>query len=151
MARKKNGNRTPGYVEARIRDMLQGFETEPQSTVLDVYGAPSAPDKVKGELQIRLARYTDSDAAHLKATGLIQIRDAAEPETLRYLDAIDASLRGHYGADNTDLARFGVKPKKAPRKLTAEEQLQKVEQARKTRAEHEGKGPTPTPGQATGK
>jgi hypothetical protein len=111
MGRKKTGSRNPGNVETRIRDMLQGFETEPQSTVLDVYGAPSAPDKVKGELQTRLARYTDSDAAHLTATRLIAIRDAAEAETLRYLDALDASLRGHYGAESTDLARFGVKPK----------------------------------------
>jgi hypothetical protein len=151
MARKKNGNRHPSSVEARIREMLQGFETEPQSTVLDVYGVPSAPDKLRGELQTRLARYTDSDAAQLAATKLIEVRDAAEPETLRYLDAIDASLRGHYGAESSDLARFGVKPKKAPRKLTAEERLHQVEQLRKTRAEHEGKGPTTTPGQATGK
>ncbi len=128
-------NDTPAQVEARIAARITGVGSKlTGAKPLEVLGDDYPADKLTAKLQSLQVPYTDSNEAHQASSKAVQARDAAEPETLRFLDALDSSVRSRYGDDSPDLESFGIAKKKSPRKLTPEQKLAKAEKARLTRA-----------------
>jgi hypothetical protein len=65
-----------------------------------------------------------------------------EPSQRRFLNDLEAAVKGQLGVDNADLVKFGYKPKKTPRTLTPAERVAKQEKATATRAKHHPKPET---------
>ncbi len=144
MARRASKAHNPGNVEARIKARIEGLQKLPSTVSLDVAGVPSAPSQLASELQTREAKYQVADLAHRTLTDAVKDRNDAEPETLSRLDDVDAAIVAHFGASSSQLADFGMTPKKDPRKLSAEELVAREKKAAETRAENHPK-PAPKP------
>ena len=144
MAKKAGKGNHPGSIEARIKARVEGLQKLPPAVSLDVAGVPSAPSQLASELQTRGGKYQVADLAHRAATDAVKDRNDSEPETLVRLDAVDAAIIAHFGATSSQLADFGMTPKKAPRKLTSEELVAREKKAAETRAENHPK-PAPPP------
>jgi hypothetical protein len=134
MTIKVTKNQNPGMVETRVKAMADGLKKMPSSEFLDVRGAQSAPDSLATEFVTRGNRYDDADTAIHAAKLAVEARDQAQPETVRRLDAVEEALRSHFGPSNPRLSDFGIKPRKAPRTLTPEQQQEKVAKLRASRA-----------------
>ncbi|HZU98843.1 MAG TPA: hypothetical protein VFF73_19205 [Planctomycetota bacterium] len=141
-----NKSSGPGRVELRIQNLLAGLaKLSPQET-LDVLGTSSAPGTVTSELGKRLVPYTDSNTAHQAASEAVKARDAAEPETVSYIEGVEAAVVSHFGATSERLTDFGLKPRKAPRKPTPEERLARTVKSNATRARvKQARAATPAP------
>ena len=141
MSRNNQGG-NPGSVEARINALIKGLQGVPATENFDVEGTGTSPASLTSELVGRAVPYSTANQAHQASTNAIRARDVAEPETLARLDAIEASIRNHYGDKNPKLRDFGLAPRKAARSLTPEEQAHKVAALRATRAKdgHVAKG-----------
>jgi hypothetical protein len=79
------------------------------------------------------APYDAVAEAHVVYEAKLQARIAAEPETAKFLAAFQHSIQSALGTDNPELAKFGIKPRKPPRKLTAAENEARAAKARATR------------------
>ncbi|HZU99391.1 MAG TPA: hypothetical protein VFF73_21970 [Planctomycetota bacterium] len=131
---KRDKSKGPGHIELRIQNLLAGLaKLSPQET-LDVLGTSSAPGTVSSELGKRLVPYTDANAAHQAASEAVKARDAAEAETVSYVEGVEAAVVSHFGATNQRLADFGLTPRKARRKATPAERLARTQKANATRA-----------------
>ncbi len=151
MSIKVTKNLNPGMVETRVKAMVDGLKKMPSSELLDVLGAQSAPDSLATEFVTRGNLYGAADTATHAAKLATEARDFAQPETVSRLDAVEEALRSHFGPSNPRLADFGIKPRKAPRKLTPEQQQEKVAKLRAARAQRKkAKAATPPPPPAGG-
>jgi hypothetical protein len=148
MLNKVKKAKGPGHVELRIQNLLAGLaKLSPQET-LDVLGTSSAPSTVSSELGKRLAPYTDANTAHQAASEAVKARDAAEADTVSYVEGVEAAVVSHFGATNQRLADFGLAPRKARRKATPAERLARTQKANATRArvkQARAAQPTPAP------
>ncbi len=130
---KKNHNH-PAQAEARIAARITGAESKlTGAKPLDVQGDDYTQDQLVAKLQSLKVPYTASNEAHVTSSKAVQARVAAEPATLRFLDALDNSVKNRFGDDSPDLESFGIAPKKPKRKLTPAQNLAKAEKSRLTR------------------
>ncbi|HZU96792.1 MAG TPA: hypothetical protein VFF73_08885 [Planctomycetota bacterium] len=144
MSSTKSMSHNPGAVVDRINNLLEGFKKIPASEQFDVVGTLAGPAALTTELEGRKVVYTNHDQAEAAAKNAKTARDAAEPETVSRIDAIEGSIRTHYGEEAPELTYFGLKPRKARRKQTPEEHAATVAKARATRAAKKAaKAPTP--------
>jgi len=98
-----------------------------------VLGTSSAPGTISSQLGQMLAPYTTTDSARQAWSDEVKARDAAQPATVKFIEGIEAAVKSHFGSTSQRLTDFGLKPKKAPRKLTPEERLAATEKAKATR------------------
>ncbi len=145
--RSNHQNDNPAQVEARIAARITGAESKlTGAKPLEVLGDDYSGDQLVAKLRSLQGPYISSNEAHQASSKAIQVRQAAEPATVRFLDALDSSVRSRFSDDSPDLESFGIAPKKAPRKLTPEKHLAKTEKARLTRARRKAafaKDPSP--------
>jgi len=131
----KKMNRNPGNTGDRINKLIVGIQSKiPATDSLDVLGALTKPSDVLAGLNTRNTPYVVADGAHTALTAAVKVRDEAEADTLRYVEAVESGIKAHLGDTNPDLISFGITPKRAPRALTADEKAQKVAALRATRA-----------------
>ncbi len=133
MAKHKNEN--PAQVEARIAAHLDGAANKLSSgETLRVLGVTYNSQQLTAELGSRRAPYTTVDGAHEALTTAVKTRDAAQPGTIAFLDALDQAVGANFGPTSPSVESFGVTPRKARRKLTPDEKRARAEKARLTRA-----------------
>jgi urease accessory protein UreF len=154
MAKRITNGHSPGRIQARVKALLDGVQQKLSSSSkpLEVAGVDNTNVDLANTLNVILARYVAPDAAHQAWQVSVRARDAAETQDMAQIDAIESALKNRYGATSPELQAFGMKPRKAPRKLTAQQREAATEKARETRAEHEtasGAGVTTTPVQPT--
>jgi hypothetical protein len=131
----KHKNENPASVEARIVSHLDGATNQLSSgETLQVLGVSYNAQQLTAKLGSLRALYTTTDQTHVAWSEAVKARDAARPETLAFLEALDLAVGAKYGPTNQSVENFGVTPRKAPRKLTADEKRAKAEKARLTRA-----------------
>ena len=150
MAKRMTNGHSPGKIQARVKALLDGVQQKLSSSTkpLEVAGVDNTNVDLANTLNVILARYVAPDAAHQAWQVSVRARDAAETQDMAQIDAIESALRNRYGATSPELLAFGIKPKKQPRKLTAQQREAATEKARETRAEHghvSGAGVTTTP------
>lgn len=121
--------------------MLAGIPSLPVTLSLDVAGVPMTPQQLASGLQQCDAPYLTVGQTHRAWSDAVQARNQAEPGTIQFLDNVENALKGHFGATNSQLEDFGIKPKSAPRKLTSAEYAERAEKAQKTRDANGTKGP----------
>ena len=148
MSRKQD--QTPARVEARIAARIKGTATElGTGETLDVLGVKFDAGQLTAKLQSHQVPYTTTDQAHHAFSEAAKARDAAQPGTLEFLDALDRAVEGKFGPRSPRIESFGISPRKAPRTLTPEQKLAKAEKARLTRAKLKAaraKAPAPPSG-----
>ena len=137
MSKKNQSHSNPAEVEARIAARITGAESKlTGAKPLDVQGDDYTSDKLVAKLQSFQGPYITSSEAHQASSKAIQARVATEPATLRFLDALDNSVKNRFGDDSPDLESFGIAPKKPKRTLTPAQKFAKAEKSRLTRAKH---------------
>jgi hypothetical protein len=133
MAKHKNDH--PAEVEARIVAHLDGAASKLSSgETLRVLGATYDAQHLTAELSSRRVPYTTTNGAHEALSEAVKARDAAQPGTIAFLDALDLAVGANFGPTSQSVESFGVTPRKARRKLTADEKRAQAEKARLTRA-----------------
>ncbi len=157
MSKKNQSHTNPAEVEARIAARITGAEIKlTGAKPLDVQGDDYTQDQLVAKLQSLQVPYTASSEAHVASSKAVDAREAAEPATLRFLDALDNSVKNRFGDDSPDLESFGIAPKKPKRTLTPAQKFAKAEKSRLTRAKRKAAlaqdssppapaGGTPTP------
>ncbi len=63
----------------------------------------------------------------------LQARDEADAQNTAVIDSITSGVRGAVGSSPTALAPYGLKPRKDPEPLTAEQNVEKAAKALATR------------------
>jgi hypothetical protein len=144
-SKKEHDN--PAAVAARIVNFLTGVASKlTGANPLDVLGVDYTAGQLTGKLQSIQAPYTAADEAHRASTKAVQVRDAAEPDALQFLDALVHAVINRFGETSPDLEAFGIQPRKKRRTLTPEQKLARAQKARATRAKHkESAGPDSPP------
>ncbi len=133
MSKHKNDN--PAQVEARIVAHMDGAATKLQTgETLQVLGVPYDSQQLGAKLGTMRVPYTTVDGAHEAFSTAVKARDAAQPETLAFLEALDQAVGAKYGPKSQSVEGFGITPRKTPRVLTPDEKRAKAEKARLTRA-----------------
>jgi len=126
-------SKDPGHVQLRIQELLAGLAKLGPQENLDLLGTSSAPGAISSQLGQLLVPFTTADQAHQAVSEAVKARDAAQPATVAFVKAIEAAVVSHFGATSARLTDFGLKPRKAPRKLTPAERLAATEKAKATR------------------
>src|ERR1700731_4315721 len=96
MTARVSKHSNPAAVVDRIDNLLNGFKQIPASVQLDVLGTIAAPATLTSELEGRKTLYTTHDQAEVAAKNAKTARDAAQPDTVARVDAIEAAVRSHY-------------------------------------------------------
>jgi hypothetical protein len=144
-------SKDPGHVQARIQNLLSGLAKLGPQENLDVLGTSSAPGTLSSQLGTMLVPFTTADQAHQAVSEAVKARDAGRPDTVKFIEGIEAAVKSHFGASSPRLTDFGMKPKKAPRKLTPEERLAATEKAKATRTRvKQARAAQPAPAPKTG-
>ncbi|HZU95478.1 MAG TPA: hypothetical protein VFF73_02140 [Planctomycetota bacterium] len=100
----------------------------------------SIPDLDKA-LATEEAYYDNASAAHVASQAAVRERDARVGTARALVDDFKSAIRGLLGTQNETLLQFGVKPKKAARKLTADEKALAAARNRATRKARGTVGP----------
>jgi hypothetical protein len=132
----------PKGLRLELQQMLQGWQSviPSDSTMLSSAGSLTQA-AVVGKLQEWLGAYTALDA---QATAYKQARvpvQSMQAEARQYLAALKLALANALGPQSPQLEQFGLKPKKAPRPLTSQQQAVKAAKALVTRKLRGTKGP----------
>ncbi len=130
----KKNQENPTAVEVRINARIKGAETKLGGASLQVLGVPYDSGSLKVKLESLLAPHTSTNDADEAASVARKARDAAQPGTLEFLDALDRAVEGQYGSSSPALEAFGISPRKTRRVLTPEEKLAQAQKSRATRA-----------------
>ncbi len=133
MSKNKNGN--PARLEARIVAHLDGVANKLQSgDPLQVLGVTYNSQQLAAQLGSLRVPFTTANGAHEALKAAVEARDAAEPATVAFLDALDLAVGAKFGPMSQSVESFGVAPPKARRKLTPDQKRARAEKARLTRA-----------------
>ena len=131
----QNKNDSPAKVEARIVAHIDGAVNKLQSgETLQVLGVAYDSLRLMAKLGSMRAPYSTVNGAHEALATAIDVRAAAQPDTVAFLDALDMAVGANYGPTSQSVESFGVTPRKARRKLTPDEKRARAEKARLTRA-----------------
>lgn len=147
----KKSKTDPGHVQLRIQALLAGLAKLGAQEILDVLGTSSAPGTISSQLGQMLVPFTTADQARQAASEAVKERDDAQPATMAFVEAVEAAVISHFGATSSRLTDFGLKPRKAPRKLTAAERLAATDKANATRTRvKQARAAQPAPAPKTG-
>ena len=124
---------SPKYLASRITGLIAGFQKLAPSEQFDVLGAVSGPPALATELQGLLAPITGADDAELAAKQARESRDAAHPNTIARVDAIEEAVRSHYGSKSSDLKNFGLEPRKERKKPSPAQRADTAARSKATR------------------
>ncbi|HZU98001.1 MAG TPA: hypothetical protein VFF73_14960 [Planctomycetota bacterium] len=125
---------SPKALATRIENLIGGFSKLSPSEQFDVLGTVSGPPSLVTELQGHLAPITGADDAELAAKKARQSRDAAHPNTIARVEAIEEAVRSHFGSKSSDLTNFGLAPRKKPTKPSPAKRAASAAKAKATRA-----------------
>ncbi len=142
MSESKSVDRSePGGLEHALATMLAGVTSAfPAGAVLTMgsvgYDAAALVHKLDGYV----AEHQAVHDARVALDAKVAARNAHKAESRDFLAQLEAALRGLLGPASTELAKFGLKPKRAPRPRSSEQTLLQAEKARKTRERRGTKG-----------
>jgi hypothetical protein len=130
----------PKGLRLQLQQMMQGWQavipagsTMPSVTAGSSAGVSLSQPAVVAQLQSYLGDYTSQDAAALAMTNVRAQLAKDKPAAKSYLAELKAALSAFFGASSPQLAQFGLKPKKAAKKLTAQELAASTAKAAATR------------------
>ena len=124
---------SPKALATRIENLIGGFQKLSPSEQFDVLGNVSGPPSLVTELKGHLAPITGADDAELAAKKARQSRDAAHPNTIARVEAIEEAVRSHYGKKSPKLVDFGLTPTKDRAKPSPQQHATSVAKANATR------------------
>ncbi len=142
----------PKEIELRIDARSKGAATKLGGNSLQVLGVSYDAVSLPAKLQSLRAPYSATNDADEVASAARKVRDAAQPGTLEFLDALDKAVEGQYGSSSDVLEAFGISPRKPRRVLTLEEKLAQAQKSRATRARiraARAQAPAPAPPSGT--
>jgi hypothetical protein len=125
---------SPKEVELRIDARSKGAATKLGAASLQILGVSYDSVSLPAKLQSLRVPYSSTNDADEVASAARKVRDAAQPGTLEFLDALDAAVEGQYGSSSDVLEAFGISRRKPRRVLTPEEKLAQAQKSRATRA-----------------
>ena len=123
----------------RIEDALQAAIAGVKSELADgasltLAGAVFSKAELISALETDLSHILATREAFLAYKSALQARNGSAAEVEAHLATLRIALAGQYGDGSSELAKFGMKPRKPRTPLTAEQELAKVTNARTTRA-----------------
>jgi hypothetical protein len=116
---------------ALVSGIQKHFSTVPQLTFA---GGTLTPSQVEAQLQAFATLRSDVNAARTAMEAKLSAERAKGPALRVFLLEFVSFVRATFGASPDTLADFGLKPKKAPTPLTADEKAAKAAKAKATRA-----------------
>jgi len=124
----------PGGLELSLEAMLAGVKSAlPAGAVLTMGSVGYDATALAAKLEGYVAEHQAVHDARVVLSAKKLVRDGHKAESRGFLAQLEAGLRGLLGPGSPELAKFGLKPKKAPAPRTSEQQLLQAEKARKTR------------------
>ncbi|HZU97828.1 MAG TPA: hypothetical protein VFF73_14095 [Planctomycetota bacterium] len=122
MTRKNsNRSRSPKSIKARLVALAKGLRTSLKPTdVLDLGGNLTPAPQAASGCDQRLQVFTDTDDAKGAWKEQLQAREAATPETLAWIEMLEAALKAKLKARNVALENFGVTPKTSTERSAAD-------------------------------
>lgn len=120
--------------EVQLRELIHGLERHvPAAKRFHLDGRELTRDEFLAHLASKLALYTRvRELATLHAHAIDQ-RDKEHAGARELLAYARDLVHSFVGRDRVKLTDFGMRPRKPPRKLTAEENVRKAERIRATR------------------
>src|SRR5271169_6551005 len=85
----------------------------PQTLTLVVGGQPYTMPSLLAKVDAESAVHTDIRDLRTTLEQKYSDRNAQEPEQRKFLDDLEAAVKGYLGVDNASLVDFGYTPKKA--------------------------------------
>jgi len=133
---------SPQGLELKIDKILAGLAGAiAQGKTIDVDGETLTVDEITKKLAAYKPFFADPRVMRATLRNLVAARKGVTPEVSRFLNALGAGLICVLGRTNPVLETLGYPPRKANRKLTVEEKLQKAAAAAATRKERKTLGP----------
>jgi hypothetical protein len=134
---KSTKNAKADLATALIAGIKKNLSTVPQLTV---GGQNLTPAQVEAQLLAFATLRSDVNAAKTAWETKLADERSKGPALQEFLAAVVSFVRGTFGNSPETLAEFGLKPKKAAKTLTAEEQAAKAVKAKATRTARGTKG-----------
>ena len=120
----------------------------PQGITLVVGGQSFTIPGLLAKIAAEAGVHTDIRDLHTLIAQKILDRDQGEPSQRKFLDDLEAAVRGYLGVDSASLVKFGYKPNKKRATPTPEERVARKAKARATREKNHPK-PDQAPGGAS--
>ncbi len=120
----------------------------PQGLTLVVGGQSYTMPDLLSKIVAEAAVHTDIRDLRTLIEQKLLDRDQREPSQRKFLDDLEAAVKGYLGVDSATLVNFGYKPKRTPAQPTPEERVARAAKAKATREKNHPK-PDQAPGGAS--
>ena len=126
-----------------MQSLLTGLQTAlPAGTQsFPVVGAVQTVPAIIQKLGSFLSDWTAAEDSGLQHHADVQQRDANEPVARDFVNELKPAIFAVMGSKNPDLAKFGIKPREAKKKLTGEQRVAVTAKMRATRQARHTLGP----------
>jgi hypothetical protein len=124
----------PTQFLASVKTMLEGMgQVLPKGSKLLVAGVEISRDQLIAQLEEMIVPFQQAADLRAQYEHALKVRTSQQEASTELVNNVRLALLNRLGTQSPELPKVGLTPEKARAKLTAEQQMQKVEKLRQTR------------------